>query len=499
MLNRLTRSLMPRHILIVDSVCTNRILSSGDLGSARIGTEAVASVPAARVSLCRRLPDLVIVGLGEGQPDVAFIAELRERRDTQRIPIIAIGKAPTPRDRMAALRAGADDIFTWPVPTPLLVARIRGLLKRADAMADLNPDGDTQRALGFADEAEGFDGLPSRPQVALVTGRAGSLSAPLDALARHFGPGTLMRSDGSETAVLGQPDLIVLDGAGGALDLSDSIARAARGRCLSSGAIFRQVADIRADPLSRHSAIMVAVPPGATDLAVMALDLGATDLVTPEISFEEISHRARALIARKRAEDRMRDRLRDGLQAAVTDALTGLHNRRFAMPTLDRLAREAERDGAALAVLVLDIDHFKAVNDRHGHGVGDTVLTEIARRLGHELRPDDLLARIGGEEFLIALPRTGPADALDVAERLRRAVAERPVGLRGRWRAAGDAGTIPVTASIGVAVRPAHRGARPSLAGVDADGLYARADAALYAAKAAGRDRVALDRAVAAA
>ena len=494
---------MPRRILIVDSVCTNRILSSGDLGSARIETECHAGAPSARLSLVRHLPDLVIVGLGEGQPGIDFIAELRERRDTQALPIIAIGHAPTQRDRLAALRAGASEVFTRPVASSLLVARIRSLLRRADALAELRPDGDTQRALGFAEDPEGFEGLPVRAQVCLVTGRAGSLAWPLDALSRHFGPGTLMRSDGGEMSMLGQPDLIVLDGAGGALELSDSISRAARGRCLASGALFRQIADIRTDPLSKHSAILAVVPPGATDLAVMSLDLGATDVVTPEVGTDELTWRARGLIAAKRVEDRVRTGVRDGLQAAVTDPLTGLHNRRYAMPTLNRLAAEARLERKSLAVLVLDIDHFKAINDRHGHAAGDAVLAEVARRLLHELRPGDLLARIGGEEFLVALPDTTEAEAEEVAERLRRAISDRPVPLA----ASGPAQRrqVPVTMSVGVALtyggKVSDAAPTPGTAAraPEGDRLYMRADAALYTAKAEGRNRVRMDHEVAAA
>ena len=492
---------MPRRILIVDTVCTNRILSSGDLGSARIATEALASVPAARVSLMRKLPDLVIVALGDGQPGLDFIAELRERRDTRALPIIAVASAPTARDRLAALGAGADDVFVRPIPTALLVARIRSLLKRVDALADLRPDGDTQRALGFAEDAEGFVGHPGRAQVTLLTGRAGSLAAPLDQLAQEFGTGSVVRSNGSEISLLGQPDLIVIDGAGGAAGLDEAIARAARGRCLSSSAVFRQVADIRSDPLSRHSAIMVVLPPGATDQAVMALDLGANDVVTTETGLGELRHRARSLVARKALEGRLRDRLRDGLQAAVTDPLTGLYNRRYAMPRLSHLTTSAWNRREAVAVLVLDIDHFKQVNDRHGHAAGDVVLAEVAHRLASELRPDDLLARIGGEEFLAVLPATGEAEAGRVAERLRRAVGDRPIRLPRRdCQRTAEPVSLSVTMSIGVSVSPV---APPELRGEghvrpDGETLYCRADTALYAAKSAGRDRVRVEHPTAA-
>ena len=151
---------------------------------------------------------------------------------------------------------------------------------------------------------------------------------------------------------------------------------------------------------------------------------------------------------------------------AVADPLTGLHNRRF----LDRrMAAELERSaryGHPVGVLLLDIDHFKQVNDRHGHATGDRVLCEIARRLTQTARPSDTVVRMGGEEFLVLVPEAG--DLLALAERLRATISGTPIA------------DLTITTSIGVASYPVH--------GVDAAGLLVAADDALYAAKHAGRD-----------
>jgi len=159
---------------------------------------------------------------------------------------------------------------------------------------------------------------------------------------------------------------------------------------------------------------------------------------------------------------------------ARRDPLTGLANRRALEEALAREVGRAARDGAPLAVVALDVDHFKRVNDAHGHAAGDAVLAAVAARAAEALRAGDLLARIGGEEFAALLPGATLEAAAEVAERVRARIGAAPVP-------AGEA-RLAVTVSAGVAaLAPAEDGAA----------LLARADARLYAAKRAGRDRVA--------
>lgn len=163
---------------------------------------------------------------------------------------------------------------------------------------------------------------------------------------------------------------------------------------------------------------------------------------------------------------------------ALRDSLTGCFNRRGFYRLFRREADRSRRLGAGLSLISFDIDGFKAINDAHGHGLGDDVLRELARRVRALVREPDLLIRWGGEEFLILLPHTLPADAVPLAERVRAGVAGEPfqVGEEGR--------SVPLTISLGTAGQRARDG------DLDADGLIARADAAMLAAKRAGRNRV---------
>jgi diguanylate cyclase (GGDEF)-like protein/PAS domain S-box-containing protein len=158
---------------------------------------------------------------------------------------------------------------------------------------------------------------------------------------------------------------------------------------------------------------------------------------------------------------------------ADTDDLTGISNRRAFFRLAQRELSRSQRAGSDSTLLMMDIDYFKRVNDRYGHQVGDRVLVNISATLGRELRQYDLLARLGGEEFAALIPETGTQRALEVAERLRRAVAAIVHD--------GDCPDLTPTVSIGVAVSHASQ--------LELDPLISQADAALYQAKDAGRDR----------
>jgi diguanylate cyclase (GGDEF)-like protein len=174
------------------------------------------------------------------------------------------------------------------------------------------------------------------------------------------------------------------------------------------------------------------------------------------------------ITVRKRLEERLR-------QLATTDHLTGLHNRRYFLELTQRELARYKRYGLVFCLMVIDIDHFKGVNDEHGHMAGDLVLKELASGCVRRLRANDLMGRVGGEEFAAVLVESGLLQAAGVAERLR-AMAERQ-----QFHVAGQ--EVRVTISVGVAqVRPAD----------DLTALLRRADEAMYEAKRKGRNRIEL-------
>jgi two-component system cell cycle response regulator len=246
---------------------------------------------------------------------------------------------------------------------------------------------------------------------------------------------------------------------------------------------LRLMSELRSRSQTRHAAICI-IKAGAsgTDNAI-AYDLGANDLVQADVDPRELGIRLTRLLHRKREADRLRASVRDGLRLAVIDPLTGLYNRRYAVSQLAKIAQSAGEAGTPFAVMVVDLDRFKSVNDQHGHPAGDAVLVEVARRLATNLRNGDLLARIGGEEFLIALPGTDLSKAGPIAERLCKSIQERPVVLPGL-------GNIDLTASIGLAICDAGR----PMVKEQVTEVIDRADQALLIAKSGGRNQVTISK-----
>jgi two-component system, cell cycle response regulator len=205
---------------------------------------------------------------------------------------------------------------------------------------------------------------------------------------------------------------------------------------------------------------------------VDGLRSGAQDFIRKPFDIEELLARVAGALAAKRARDGLDARVGDLERLALTDKLTGVDNRRSAERHLTRLTAQAERTGRSLALLLIDIDRFKDVNDIHGHVAGDQVLTAVAQELTRSSRAADIVARWGGEEFVVLLPETGLEGAMVVAERLRAAIAGmgRPVA----------ASTTGVTVSVGVAAGTS-----------DPRKMLVDADAALYRAKRAGRNQIA--------
>ncbi|WP_323042818.1 diguanylate cyclase [Gemmobacter sp.] len=448
---------MARRILIVDDVPTNRIILKVKL-TAACYEASMASGGAEAVAMAQRdLPDLILLDYAMPEMDgIAVCRALRADPATARIPVIMFTNSGDDTSRIAALRAGADDFLTKPIDDKVLMARIRNLMRARDTTGF--PVADGIDGLGFAEPTAGFD-VPQPGCIALLAPRPETALRWRKALAQHLPDRLVVMT--REAALEGgdhPPDLYIL-----AADLEPGV----------SG--MQMMSDLRSRPESCHAAICLVLPTDAHAEAATALDLGADDVLREDFDGAEAAVRAQTLIARKREGDRQRARLAESLRLSVTDPLTGLHNRRYALPVLGRLITAAARTRRPCAVMVLDLDRFKTVNDHYGHAAGDSVLVEVANRLSATLRLGDLIARLGGEEFLVAIPDVPEPEARDRAERLRRAISDRPVTLP-------CGGRLGMTVSIGLALS--------SSALETADMVIGRADRALLAAKAEGRNQV---------
>jgi two-component system cell cycle response regulator len=235
---------------------------------------------------------------------------------------------------------------------------------------------------------------------------------------------------------------------------------------------YQVLARLKAAPDLSDIPVVFLTSRSGMDDVVAGLDAGAHDYLRKPFEPAELVARVAAAVQVKKLQDQLRERNAELDRMTRTDALTGVYNRRHLEEELTRQYAIARRQRHPVSVLLLDIDHFKQVNDTYGHPAGDLVLREFARRLRDDLRAGDIAGRWGGEEFLVVLPGADLSAAIEVAERIRRATARTPV--------ITAEGEIPLTVSGGCAVGPLDT----------PDDQVSRADTALYQAKAAGRDRI---------
>jgi two-component system cell cycle response regulator len=353
-----------------------------------------------------------------------------------------------------------------PADVFLLLARMRSLLRAREIDADLGRR--NRSVLEYVLAEPPPPPFEARPRIAIVAGPQCPDPAWLaDARVRF----------GSDARIVAPENALDLWARGSGPDL---VVVATANDPKSDGLLL--MSELRARSAARAAPVCVLVPPEAREVAAMALDLGASDVLWSDYAPEEVRLRLSRLNARRQRIEQQRATLDAGLRLAVTDDLTGLHNRRYAQTALERMAAASQDSGLAFAVILLDVDRFKSVNDGHGHAAGDAVLCEIAARLRDNLRNIDIIARMGGEEFLVALPDCSLDDARATAERLRRVVAERAFVLN-------PSGQVQVTISAGLAISRVPPGPAESL-----PDLLERADRALLTAKAQGRNQVTIAR-----
>ncbi|TFW12796.1 PleD family two-component system response regulator [Brevundimonas intermedia] len=448
---------MSARILVVDDVDVNvRLLEAKltieyyDVLSCNDGATALSLA-------AEHQPDLILLDvMMPGMDGFETCRRLKAQAETRHIPVVLVTALDGRQDRIRGLEAGADDFLTKPIDDVILFARVKSLTRLKHVMDELREREESGRRLGV--DSDGAARLRSEGGRVLIVDddqrQAEKMAAELSGEHR-----VTIESDpeAALVAAKGALDLIIVNVAAAGFDGLRIVAQAKSGD-------------------ARRAPILAVVEPAERPRMVKALELGAADILPRPIDTEELSARVRTQIRRKRYTDFLRQKLDSSMEMAVTDALTGLHNRRYMTGQLQALVGRAAQGGSQVALLVLDIDHFKSVNDSFGHDAGDEVLVEFAVRLATNVRAVDLPCRMGGEEFVVVMPGASLEDAGHVAERIRRDVASAP------FRVMGGKEQITITISIGVAATTGD--------GDTPEGLLKRADEGVYEAKAAGRNKV---------
>jgi two-component system cell cycle response regulator len=451
---------MTARILVVDDVPANvKLLEARlsaeyfDVVTAMSGREALA--------ICERA-ECDVVLLDVMMPDMdgfEVCRRLKSGLTTHHIPVMMVTALDQPSDRVRGLEAGADDFLTKPVSDVALIARVRSLSRLKLMTDELRMRAATSRDIGIeSPEREAVAELGRNGRILIVDDRAASaehLAAMLGG--EHAADLETDPNAGLFRAAEGNYDLLIVSLA---LEHFDGL---------------RLCSQLRSLDRTRNVPILALADVENNSRLVRGLEIGVNDYLARPIDRNELAARVRTQIRKKRYAERLRDNVHLSIEMAITDALTGLHNRRYMETHLATQVEQAAARGKPLTVLVLDIDFFKSVNDNYGHDAGDDVLREFALRMRKSIRGIDLACRYGGEEFVVAMPETDLAVATMVAERLRRRVASEPFPIQQGAR------SIEVTISIGIAALAA---------GDSAASLLKRADEALYRAKRDGRNRV---------
>jgi two-component system cell cycle response regulator len=456
---------MTARVLVVDDITANVKLLEARLSAEYFEVVTAFNGPDALEICARQRIDVVLLDvMMPGMDGFEVCRQIKSNPDTQHIPVIMVTALDQPSDKVQGLENGADDFLTKPVDDIALITRVKNLARLKMLNDEMLLRASTSRQMGLSESVALQKALNFRAgRILIVDDHPRSATRLVEALSKAH-----------DTFVEREPQAALIKLSEHNFDLLIV------SLSLSNADGLRLCSQVRSLDRTRHLPIIILVEPGDEARLLRGMDMGVNDYLMRPIDRHEMLARIKTQIKRKRFTDYLRNRLEESVELAITDPLTGLHNRRYMESHLRTLVEEAIRTGRPLSVLVTDIDHFKSVNDTHGHDGGDIVLREFAARLKRNTRGIDLACRLGGEEFLIIMPETDMAKAYQVGERTRAMVASEPFLLRPDLK-------IRVTASVGLA----------TLESLDdtPETIFKRADNALYAAKRRGRNRVAADAA----
>jgi two-component system cell cycle response regulator len=447
---------MSARVLVVDDIEQNRKLLQDKLKNEYFHVITAVDGQDAIDKALAEEPDVILMDVMMPRLNgVEACRQIKMDSRTEHIPIVLVTALNEREDRLRGLGAGADDFLTKPVNDLHLLSRVRALTKYKMVADELRKREASGKRIGVIDAV--VSGRANEPARILVVDenerQARRICRYLEGLHRP-----ISHSEATQLGLSGSMvDLMIVSLSNEKLD------------GLRLCAYFRSLESTRDLP------ILVVAEPDDEKKAVRALDLGASDIVIKPIDPEELSARVKTQVRKKRYLDALRARLDQSMELAVTDQLTGLHNRRYMRAQIESFVKRSNMGGMPVSVLLCDIDHFKKVNDIHGHSAGDDVLREFGRRLSENIRPMDLACRYGGEEFVVIMPETTQGLAHAAAERLRVIMEESPFTI-GR----GEQLRVTMSGGIATVIPPEDT----------VDALMKRADEALYRAKGNGRNMV---------
>ena len=456
---------MTARVLIVDDVLPNLKLLEARLTAEYFDAITAMSGAEALAVCANEHCDLVLLDVMMPEMD-GFEVCRRLKADvrTAHIPVVMVTALDQTADRVRGLEAGADDFLTKPVDEIALLARVRSLSRLKVMLDELRARAATSASLGISDPLAAIVAETNEGgRILLVDDRASSIERVVAALSKtHKLDVEKNPHDALFRGAEGEYDLFIIS-----LGLKDFDG-------------LRLCSQLRSLERTRNLPVLMIADLEDRSRILRGLDLGVNDYLVRPVDRNEMIARVSTQLRRKRYADALRDNVQASIEAALVDPLTGLHNRRYLETHLAAMLEQSTSRDHPLSLMILDIDHFKAVNDTYGHNAGDEVLRVFAARMRNVVRQVDLVCRLGGEEFVVVMPDTTLEVASVVAERVRETIGKMLFPIADGEKA------IPVTVSIGLAY---------ALDDANPDGLFRRADRALYRSKNEGRNRVCADAA----
>jgi len=456
---------MTARVLVVDDIVSNVKLLEARLTAEYFEILTAYSGREALDIIARERIDVVLLDvMMPGMDGFEVCRHIKQNEKTAHLPVIMVTALDQPSDKVHGLEAGADDFLTKPVDDIALVTRVKNLARLKVLSDEMLMRASTTQQMGMGNApALDWQAAGEGGQIMVVEDHPRSAQR----IAETLRSAHTVTIEGDPQAAL----LKLAEQPADVLVVSLSLANA-------DG--LRLCSQVRSLERTRHLPVLIIVEPSDDARLLRGLDMGVNDYVLRPIERHELMARVRTQVKRKRHADLLKARLEESVEMAITDGLTGLHNRRYMEGHLKTLVAQSIQSGRSLSLLIADIDFFKSVNDTHGHDAGDNVLREFAQRFRRNTRGIDLACRLGGEEFVIIMPDTDLARAIQVGERLRATIAAEPFQVM-------PGQDLAVTASVGISTLE-YQEDTP-------EALFKRADNALYSAKREGRNRVVADAA----
>lgn len=452
---------MSARVLVVDDILPNVKLLEAKLASEYYDVLTATSGQEALDRVKADSPDIVLLDvMMPGMDGFEVCQKIKSDPQYAHIPVVMVTALTDSTDRVRGLEAGADDFLSKPLNDTALMARVRSLVRLKMTVDEWRVRENTASQLGVVEgKSSAMDEPVDQANILVIEDQSYDSDKIIQTLDQDNDNVTVVENgpDAMEAILNQEYDMIILS-----LDLQTE-----DGLRLCSH--LRSAERTRSIPV-----LMVAVEEDMSRIA-HGLEIGAHDYILRPIDGNELLARVRTQVRRKRFQERLRASYEISLSMALTDALTGLYNRRYFDVHLQKLIQKNKTSRKPLGVLMMDIDHFKNVNDTHGHAVGDEILKEFAERIQDRLRGFDMVARLGGEEFVVLLPDVTEHMAYAVSERLRLAIGDTP------FKCNVPDGELTVTTSVGGTIVMAGTEA-------DADEVMKQCDDALYKAKDEGRN-----------